>query len=482
MWVRFEKWVHRWEGLLIILALVSFLRIPSLFEPYWYGDEGIYLTLGQAVNRGEVLYKQIHDNKPPMIYWTAALALGNLFWFKFLAWWTGMVGTIVMYLMCEKVLGEKSKGVFWTTTLFALLTTIPLLEGNIANAELFFIPFTVGATYLVWDKEAGWIRVFLAGILFGLGGLFKIPALFEAGVWPIVWIVEKDKLWFKKCLVLSLGALLPIVGSGVYFAGLGALKEYLVAAWAQNIPYLSSWRSGGGESGIFSLKGRLVVLFIWLGAITGLGKRWGRTGLIVGVWGGISLFAALLSGRPYPHYLIQVGGIIALCVGIIVWGEKRWTWPSAGIISMVLASVMVFKFWMYPVGGYYLNFSRWAFRTIDTSEYRKWFNPKIEVDYEIAEIIMAGSKPEDRLFVWGDAPILYALTKVPPVGKYTARYHISDFSAQAETLQVLTDTPPKYIVDYGEADKLPGLESLLRSKYIVIKKFGDTAVYRLIKV
>ena len=56
-----------------LFLIFLFLRLPSLFEPYWYGDEGIYLTLGQGVRKGLVLYQQIHDNKPPTLYYLAAL-------------------------------------------------------------------------------------------------------------------------------------------------------------------------------------------------------------------------------------------------------------------------------------------------------------------------------------------------------------------------------------------------------------------------
>ena len=72
----------RW--LVIVLALVVVLRIPSLFEPYWYGDEAIYLTIGQAINRGVPLYSGTHDHKPPLLYLVAAVA-GNEFWLKFAA-------------------------------------------------------------------------------------------------------------------------------------------------------------------------------------------------------------------------------------------------------------------------------------------------------------------------------------------------------------------------------------------------------------
>ncbi len=67
----------------LILFSIFLFRLPSLYEPFWYGDEGIYLVLGQAVRKGLVLYRDIHDNKPPLLYWLAAVS-ENLFWFKFI--------------------------------------------------------------------------------------------------------------------------------------------------------------------------------------------------------------------------------------------------------------------------------------------------------------------------------------------------------------------------------------------------------------
>src|SRR6185436_10445878 len=72
---------HTPNWLAVILTGVLLLRIPNLFEPYSYGDEMIYVTLGNAIRRGLTLYKDIHDNKPPLLYFLAAIT-GNLFWFK----------------------------------------------------------------------------------------------------------------------------------------------------------------------------------------------------------------------------------------------------------------------------------------------------------------------------------------------------------------------------------------------------------------
>ena len=91
--------------LVLLVALAVILRIPSLFEPYWYGDEGIYLTLGEGVRQGLVLYRDIFDHKPPAIYLVSALA-GSLFWFKFilLVW---HAATVVLFWKLARILFDK---------------------------------------------------------------------------------------------------------------------------------------------------------------------------------------------------------------------------------------------------------------------------------------------------------------------------------------------------------------------------------------
>jgi len=44
-------------AILILISIFILLRLPSLVEPYWYGDEGIYQVIGKALNSGRVLYR-----------------------------------------------------------------------------------------------------------------------------------------------------------------------------------------------------------------------------------------------------------------------------------------------------------------------------------------------------------------------------------------------------------------------------------------
>ena len=82
----------------IILIVFSLLRLPSLFEPLWYGDEGIYQVLGRAVLHGTTLYQGIWDNKPPFLYLTYALVNADQFAIRLLSFLAGILSVYGFYL------------------------------------------------------------------------------------------------------------------------------------------------------------------------------------------------------------------------------------------------------------------------------------------------------------------------------------------------------------------------------------------------
>src|SRR5258708_1708183 len=93
---RLEKNKQFWF-LLIISVIFFFLRLPSLLEPYWYGDEGIYETIGLALSKGRFLYTQIWDNKPPLLYLTYGMFHGDQFSVRLLSLLVGIASTIMFF-------------------------------------------------------------------------------------------------------------------------------------------------------------------------------------------------------------------------------------------------------------------------------------------------------------------------------------------------------------------------------------------------
>src|SRR3989344_9379708 len=124
--------------ILSISLVFLLLRIPSLYEPYWYGDEGIYEVIGKAIRSGRILYTGIWDNKPPLLYIIYALFDSDQFFVRAASIIFGIAAIVTLYLLIEKVFRSQKASILGTL-FFAILFGLPLLEGNIANAENFML-------------------------------------------------------------------------------------------------------------------------------------------------------------------------------------------------------------------------------------------------------------------------------------------------------------------------------------------------------
>jgi len=469
---------HWW---VILTGVVLVLRVPSLFEPFTYGDEGVYLTLGQGIKKGLLLYKEIHDNKPPLIYLVAELA-GNFEMYRLIFFlWAGV--TIFAFHKLTGVLFKNKAAKAITTSVFAVLYSLPLLEGNIANAENYMVLLTIWGFYkLVKAKSAGdylWV-----GVMFAMAILFKVPAGFDVGA-VLVLIITTQKEWRKiigNSFWVLAGVMGPILITVAYFAGKGAGREYLMAAFAQNLPYLSSWGTSSHQS--FSLPIGLMVRFgmviIGVVLIFYYRNRLEQSLRLVLLWFGFAWFAALLSGRPYPHYMLQVLPAFALAWGWVFSTRLVKVIPYA-LLVVSIVTWLGFKFWHYKNLQYYNNFYSYAVGKKNWESYGSYFSPQVENIYELADYLGKRTVKDERVFIWGNQPEIYALAYRLPVGKYTVAYHIIDFEGYKVTIDALKAVKPRYVVIYGD-EKRPFLELniYVATNYQLEKNIQGIAVYHLL--
>ncbi|MFH1840890.1 MAG: glycosyltransferase family 39 protein [Candidatus Shapirobacteria bacterium] len=461
----FENWLG------ILLIVVFLLRLPSLFEAFTYGDEGIYLTLGQAVRRGLILYRDLHDNKPPLIYLIAALtqtfSLYRLFAFLY-----GWLTLFLFYRLARRLFSAQKTALVAACFAFGILFSLPFLEGNIANAENFLIGLSIPGFYLLIKKPARFSYVF-SGLLFSLATLFKVPAAFDfLAAMVFVFFTHKklSRLLTVNSLLLA-GFMLPVLASFAYFWSHGALREYFTAAFAQNFPYLASWSGQNTAStGLplaFLARGLilfLVTLFIFL-----LRHRLNPQTLLISLWLAFALFAALLSGRPYPHYLLQVVPPLSLALGFFFLRPRRPTLPLLALLALVV-SWGAFRFWFYPNFPYYFDFYHNRFTSQFTAA-----RPL----YQTAAYLRQHTLSDEKTFLWSNQASLYPLAHRSPLGRYAVAYHIIDFNGYQETLHQLTAQPPRYLViDQNEKRPFPDLFSWLKQKYFQETKFGPFNIYR----
>ncbi len=470
---RLTVWLEKNEGLILILLLVIVLRIPSLFEPYWYGDEGIYLVLGQAFKKGLVFYRDIHDNKPPLLYLLAAIA-GNVFYFRLMLMvWFG-IATAVFFKLMQIVLPKRKLAWYGATLAMIVLTT--MFEGNVANAEIFIVLPVVLAMLMVVKKTKNWLGV---GLLFSVGFLFKVPAVFDFTallIWLLFW--QKTKLAnIFKCL---LGFIVPISLTIIYYGVVGGLEPYVRSALLQNVGYLTSWQTGQQGSG--GLMNRGIIIAVFLAMFYPLAKKFklSRWASLMVIWFLLAMYGALLSERPYPHYLIQpaVPGVLLLALFLY---SRRKVLKLVIVVTGILGGWwwQQIKFWGYPLVPYYINFVQYITQQKSLEEYRNYFDPRVNQTYKLGEYLKMSTLPQDRVFIWGDEPGVYALGERLPVGRYTVAYHVVDFNGYEETIKAWGKQPPKVVLvmDY-EKRPFKEMELKLATDYVLAGKIDHARVYR----
>ena len=457
----------RW--LEVLLGFVFLAKIPSFFEPFYYGDELIYLTLGNAIRQGLTLYKDIHDNKPPFLYILAAIA-GNVFWFKVILCFWSLLTIVLFWKLAKRLLDDRKKETVAVIT-FAILTTLPLLEGNIANAENFLIGFVITAFLIIFSLKNNFKNLFFAGCMLSFAVLFKVPAVFDIGAIVLFWLITNPKD-IKKIVYLSLGVIVPVSITFVWYYFKGALPDYLKAAFLQNVGYLSSFRPGDVAQPFLVKNGPLLIRggVILLGSFALWIKRKTLSPEFVfaTLWLLTSLFAAALSERPYPHYLLQTVAPAAILISILIYSKNM-----EQIFSLIPLCILVFvpvfyKYSYYPTFSYYTRFTEFALGKINKNQYMSSFDRNTTANYEIADFISKSSRVEDRIFVWGDSPAIYALSRRLPAIKYTAAYHVLDFSSKKEILSELTSKKPAFIVILLGSPNFDELQVLLNKSYLLI--------------
>lgn len=487
--IKKHLFIPKW--LFAILIIVTSIRIPTLFEPYSYGDEMIYITIGEAIKQGLTLYKDIHDNKPPLIYFTAAIA-GSLFWLKaILAVWNLI--TIVLFWKLTKKIFDKTKNSSLIATLtFAILTNIPLLEGNIANAEIFMVGFTIISFLFLLKKNPNYKDYFWGGIFLAIAGLYKIPALIDFLAILLIFAYKLKATnsrqqflsFIKSFTYFLIGILVPFIFVFVWYTSKGAIGDYTAAVFSKNIDYLSSWRMYEIESSFFAKNLPLFIRFsiLIIAFVILFVKRLeiGYKFAFATAWIISSAFAVSLSERPYPHYLIQAVPGVSLMLSYFFTEKSKLQVYSLIPLLITFAIPFYYKFWYYPSVSYYKSFISFAIGKSTKEEYFNTFDKNTNRNYKIAQYINNYSSRYDKIFVWEDSAPIYAITKKLPTIKYIAGYHIEGFGNKKELVDQMQKKPPTYIVILPESKNFEELEKLLSNKYTFADQIEGAKIWRKI--
>ena len=459
-----------------ILFLTFVLRFPSLFEPFWYGDEGIFAAVARNLNLGGTLYQTAWDNKPPMIYLTYEVIFKyfgvSMFWLRLITAAFVLATATAIYEIARQIMGKNRA--LLATFIFGVLTSLRLIEGNLALTEIFMIlPITLAMLFVI-KRNFDYLSLFGAGILFAVASLYKQVGAFEAAALGIfLFFISKNLADFiKKGLVLSLGFVIPYGATIAYFAPKHLVDDYVFAAYTYYRIYL-------GESPKYAL---LINILKFLPIITAIAygfykKIKGEVGILhlILLWTAFSFLGSYFSGRTYGHYLVQATPALSLILASITLKPKLKTVQIGFAILFFLPLIFLTKllFTDFLSGGpinqikYFQNFADYSTGEKGVDEYNNYFDRNVNTIMALADFLKINQGYGESVYIWGDYPWLYAISDLKNPSRYVTSFHVFGVpDGQSEVAENLGINPPKYIIKpESSIGNFPELEKFLSQEY-----------------
>jgi hypothetical protein len=457
---------HIWFLSIIIVCFVV-LRFPSLIEPNWYGDEGIYQVIGHAISEGKLLYQDVWDNKPPLLYLIYAIGQGNLFFAKLLSLIVGIFSVVAFYFLSRKLF-KQNKSIYASTLLFAVLFGAPILEGNIANAENFMmLPTLVAAIFVIkYSEEKTKNSLLIAGVLLSLSLILKIVAIFDFLAFAtFILLVNKNFIKSKSALYLTLSFISLLVISFVFFLFKSIPFEFFDSVFLKNLSYVGEENSFLFPMGILILKTLLLGFGIFF--IAKYKKLFSSQLLFIYIWGLFGVYNAFFSDRPYTHYLLVLLPAFCLIFADVFARTKKITISVVSLIVIGLIGYFHFRIYTKNI-DYYSNFISYMTERKSITDYQSFFDKNTPRDYSIAEFIELNVDTDESIYLWSDSAQIYALAGKTPITKYVVSYHVNFYDQNGESTKIeIIARRPDYIIQAAAGNFLDDLISSYQLKYII---------------
>ncbi len=444
-----------------VFVLGALLRVPTFGRPLLSDDEAIYATTADALARGDLLYRDVVDHKPPLIYHVyqagfaalgryhthgahALVVLSVLLTAGFL-YMIGM-GTLKGF-PCPPAMvrGQQS----WPAPhahcarlavagLFLVFsTTWHDYDALAANCELFVLaPQAMAALLLVrgfgrpTSKLNEIVIHFAVGALIGLSALFKYQGLTFLGVsvGMLAWAAFLGRILWPRAAALAvlqtIGAMSP---AAVYlgWCAIAGNAEATVYWFRFNFSYVGAGLTGlaaiarglrrtamvGGAALVpyaLGVAGAVAVAVRLAQAIrsrvrgTPDGEPPSPASVLALLWLVTSAVAVSAGGRFFGHYFHLILAPLCLLAGpglLRMWSKGR----AFRVVLAFLCTVPPLIFFALA------SFAR-PVAALDEPE------PPYN---DVAARIAALTSPDERVFVWGNSPQLYVLARRPMGARFS---------------------------------------------------------------
>jgi hypothetical protein len=527
---------HSRTWLLAGIALVLLRALPSLRYPLGR-DQATYCVVAQGLLHGQLLYRDLWDNKPPGIFYVYALIVRI---FGPVMWSIGIVDilsllaiSICIFYFAKRYLGAPAAAI---AVVFYAMWHCSWGYIHAAQPEVFLMLFVFLAYFLLMSAKArNSSHDFAAGLMCGAAFWVKYnAALFflVLAFLPYLDLSRFDEqprrvrltvswqMWFERMLVVAAGFLLTAVAVLTYFWWAGdwpALREVqfevlprYAATFVTRIPHYNLWviqltqlhlgpwaeaAFGGALAVAWWRKQLRVVAPVLTTALAGYASTASQV-----------RFSSYSFETAYPFFAMLWGYVIVkTCEGFVYLRESfaRRRWRVPGVLLWLLAAELVY----YPlpdrafeVADEYKSLARWA-RNAHLS-YEEYAFPhsleKLHDQMVIIDYVEKNSAPGDGVFVWGTAPLINFLAQRSNPSRFVSNLALISPWGPArwrqDLIRELDRNPPRFIVvarhdaipavtlttrDSEQClEEYPALASFISGHYESVNKLYDFEVYR----
>ncbi|HSX19163.1 MAG TPA: glycosyltransferase family 39 protein [Candidatus Saccharimonadales bacterium] len=488
--------------LVFILIFIFLLRLPSLYEPFWYGDEGIFGAVGRNLNLGGTLYQTAWDNKPPMIYLTYAAIFQlfgvSMFWLRLVTLVVVLSTACAIYEIARAILGGRRALV--ATFVFGVLTSLRLIEGNLSLTEIFMILPISLAMLVALKRNFDNLSLFVAGFLFALASLYKQVGAFEAAALGVyLFFISKSFLDFiKKGIFLASGFAVPYLATLGYFFHKHLVSDYIFAAYTYYRIYLSE--SPKYAQLITVLKFLPIIAAFFYAFFKRFGYRVWYVFSMKGeaiepfhlllLWCAFSFLGSYFSGRAYGHYLVQATPALSLLIASISLrvklGREQVVFGVVFFGSLLFLTRLLF-FDAFSSQGpinqlkYYKNFLTYARGLESVSANNDFFDRNVNTIAALSDFLDAEGARGKNVYIWGDVAWLYAISDLKNPSRYVTSFHVFGVpSGKEEVGANLSSNMPVFVIKMPSSVGTFGqLEDLLATKYTSMLSVDGAEIFKL---
>jgi hypothetical protein len=527
----------RSRGWLWAALALAFLRVlPALRFPMGR-DEATYAVIGQGLLRGQLLYRDLWDNKPPGIFYIYAIIVKI---FGPVMWSIGIVDilwvmaiSLCIFFFARRYLGAPAAAI---AVVFYVVWHASWGYIHAAQPDDFLTLFVFVAYFILMSRSARtWTANFAAGLVCGAAFWVKYNGAVFFPVLTFLHYLDFSRFderprqvrltipwrrWFERTLAVVAGFLLTIAAIIIYFWATGALPALKEVQFEVLPRYGSIFLEHMPRYYYFALTLTRLHLGAWTEAAFGaaLLVAWERRQLhviapvlIMAIAGFVCTasqirYSSYAFESAYPFFAMLWGYLaVQLYEGFVCLRGffRRRGWRLASVLLWLVAAEVVY----YPLPDYaysidedYRGWAEWV-RNPQQS-YRDYLFPhpleKLHDQLAIIDDVEKNSLPGEGVYIWGTAPLINFLTERPNPSRFVSNFALISPWGPArwrqELIGELNRKPPRFIIvarhdsipvvtltgDDSEQclKKYPALAAFIAAGYEPARDLEDFQVYR----